>query len=152
YRTSVSDDEKQATTRPDASINIMHGASLSKRIGCGEVKAQYQSLNHRLVNIDLMRVAVLAKAASDKHKLKATFTFIVVGKYATFYAFNRLQANLYTMSEIAHIQLPLSLDHVPIFISQVNKVAKVITCFQNILNSGNHNYANNPCTLTDNML
>ncbi|KAG0162296.1 hypothetical protein DFQ30_002389, partial [Apophysomyces sp. BC1015] len=76
--TSVSDEEKQATTRPDALINIIHGASLSKRIGCGEVKAQYQALNHRLVGIDLMRITVLAKAASDKHKLKATFAFIVV--------------------------------------------------------------------------
>ncbi|ORE00821.1 hypothetical protein BCV72DRAFT_96253 [Rhizopus microsporus var. microsporus] len=151
-RTSVSDEEKQATTRPDASINIINGAVLSKRIGCGEVKAQYQALNHRLVGIDLMRITVLAKAASDKHKLKEIFAFTVVGKYATFYMFTRAQAYLYTMCEIAHIQLPLTLDHVPLFLSQLDKVVKIISCFQYTLNSGNHNYANDPSTLTDNML
>ncbi|KAK4518417.1 uncharacterized protein ATC70_008634 [Mucor velutinosus] len=150
--TSVSDEEKQATTRPDASINITNGAALSKRIGCGEVKAQYQALNHRLVGIDLMRITVLAKAASDKHKLKEIFTFTVVGKYATFYIFTRAQAYLYTMCEIAHIQLPLTLDHVPLFLSQLDKVVRIISCFQYTLNSGNHSYANDPFTLTDNML
>jgi hypothetical protein len=79
-RTSVSDDEKQANVRPDASINAIHGAMLGDRIGCGEVKAQYQALNHRLVGIDLVRVATLAKDASDKHKLKSTLAFLVVGK------------------------------------------------------------------------
>ncbi|KAI8370052.1 hypothetical protein EDC96DRAFT_440283, partial [Choanephora cucurbitarum] len=78
--TSISDDEKQANIRPDASINIIHGALLSDRIGCGEVKAQYQALNHRFVGIDLVRVATLAKDASDKHKLKSIFAFLVVGK------------------------------------------------------------------------
>ncbi|GAN08404.1 hypothetical protein MAM1_0203d07915 [Mucor ambiguus] len=38
--TSVSDDEKIITTRPDASMNIACGASLGQRIGCGEVKPQ----------------------------------------------------------------------------------------------------------------
>lgn len=144
---------------------------MSKRIGCGEVKAQYQALNHRLAGIDLMRITLLAKAASDKHKLKEIFTFTVVGKlqlsficcshshlffflgkYATFYIFTRAQAYLYTMCEIAHIQLPLTLDHVPLFLSQLDKVVRIISCFQYTLNSGNHSYANDPFTLTDNML
>ncbi|KAF7722888.1 hypothetical protein EC973_002608 [Apophysomyces ossiformis] len=99
-----------------------------------------------------MRITVLAKAASDEHKLKAKVAFIVVGKYATFYIRNRAQTHICTMCEIAHIQLPLTLGHVPLFISQVNKVVKVIVCFQYILNSGNHNHGNSPTTLTDNML
>ncbi|KAI8381159.1 uncharacterized protein BYT42DRAFT_634316 [Radiomyces spectabilis] len=85
--TSVSDDEKQANIRPDASINIIHGAMLGNRIGCGEVKAQYQALNHRLIGIDLFRVATFAKDASDKHKLKSAFAFLVVGK--VFVVFDR---------------------------------------------------------------
>lgn len=85
-RTSVSDDEKQANIRPDASINIIHGALLSDRIGCGEVKAQYQALSHRLAGIDLVRVATLTKDASDKHKLKYIFAFLVVGRvFVVFY-------------------------------------------------------------------
>lgn len=69
--------------RPDASINIVRGASLGRRLGCGEVKPQTQALNHRLVGLDLVRVAHLAKIASDKHKARATFAFIVVGTVAT---------------------------------------------------------------------
>ncbi|KAG1468010.1 hypothetical protein G6F56_004083 [Rhizopus delemar] len=107
--TSISDDEKQANIRPDASINIMHGA-----------------LFHRLVGIDLVRVATLAKDTSDKHKLKYIFAFLVVGKNATFYIINRAKTDLYTMCEIAHIQLPFSLDQVSLFISQLNKVIKVV--------------------------
>lgn len=78
-RTSVSDDDKPAMIRPDASINIVSGASLGRRLGCGEVKPQAQALNHRLVGLDLVRVAHLAKIASDEHKARATFAFIVVG-------------------------------------------------------------------------
>lgn len=58
----------------------MYGAALGQRLGCGEVKPQYQALNHRLTGLDLVRVAHLAKTASDKHKAVATFAFIVVGK------------------------------------------------------------------------
>ncbi|KAG2201425.1 hypothetical protein INT47_001474 [Mucor saturninus] len=104
--TSVSDDEKQANVQPDASISIIYGATLGDRIGCGEVKAQYLALNHLLVGIDLVRVATLAKDASDKHKLKSTLAFLVVGKNATFYIIDRAKTDLYTMCEIAHIQLP----------------------------------------------
>jgi hypothetical protein len=60
----VSDDEKQANLRPDASIEKFMEqcwvTELDDRIGCGEVKAQYQALNHRVVGIDLVRVATLA--------------------------------------------------------------------------------------------
>ncbi|ORX62108.1 hypothetical protein DM01DRAFT_1279465 [Hesseltinella vesiculosa] len=78
-------ENNNATIQPDASINITNGASLGNRIGCGEVKAPYQALNHHLVSIDLMRIAVLAKDASDKHKLKSTFAFLVVGMFHCFY-------------------------------------------------------------------
>ncbi|KAI9318397.1 hypothetical protein BX666DRAFT_2018519 [Dichotomocladium elegans] len=78
--TSVSDDEKTIMLRPDASINFVRGAALDRRLGCGEVKSQYQALNHRLVGLGLVRVAHFAKIASDKHKAKATFAFTVVGE------------------------------------------------------------------------
>lgn len=76
----------------------MHGSTLGKQIGCGEVKAQHQALNHhRLLGVDLMWIAAC---------------------------------------------------HVPIFISQINKVVEVIICFQSILKSTMQDYSNDPCTLT----
>lgn len=62
------------------SINIVYGAALGQRLGCGEVKPQHQVLNHRLAGSDLVRAAHLAETASDKYKAIATFAFIVVGK------------------------------------------------------------------------
>ncbi|KAI9033647.1 hypothetical protein CLU79DRAFT_692054 [Phycomyces nitens] len=44
-KTSVSDDEKPAITRPDASINIVRDGSLGRRLGCGEVKPQTHALS-----------------------------------------------------------------------------------------------------------
>jgi hypothetical protein len=38
------------------------------------------------------------------------------------------------MREIAHIQLLFSFDQVPLFISQLNKVINIITCFQSVVN------------------
>ncbi|KAI8646618.1 hypothetical protein BD408DRAFT_409967 [Parasitella parasitica] len=94
-----------------------------------------------------MRVATLAKDASDRHNLKSIFAFLVVGKNATFYIINRAKPDLYTICEIAHIQFPFSLDQVQLFISQLNKVIMVITCFQCVVNGDTHDYAQNPVTL-----
>lgn len=52
------------------------------------------------------------------------------------------------MCEVAHTQLPLSVDQVPLYISQLNKVIKAITCFQSVANN-NHDYDHNPATLND---
>lgn len=41
-------------------------------------------MNHPMLGVDLMRIAVLAKIASDKNKSKATFAFIVVGTSRVF--------------------------------------------------------------------
>ncbi|KAI9033565.1 hypothetical protein CLU79DRAFT_1063 [Phycomyces nitens] len=106
---------------------------LSHRIGCSKVKSRYQALNHWLVGIDPVRVATLAKNP-------------------TFYILNRIKADLYGMCEIAHIQLPFSLDQIPLFISQLNKAIKVISCFQNVVSGNKHNYARNPKTPTENTI
>ncbi|CEP14353.1 hypothetical protein [Parasitella parasitica] len=150
--TSISDNEKVIMLRPDASINTVHGAALDQRLGCGEVKSQYQALNHRLTGLDLVRVAHLAKTASDKYKAIATFAFMVVGNHATFYVLHRTKANMYTMSEVEHIQLALKLTDIPLFIAQSSKIAKIISSFEHVLNCGNHDYDDHPPTLTDHML
>ncbi|KAI8381161.1 uncharacterized protein BYT42DRAFT_545096 [Radiomyces spectabilis] len=86
--TSVSDDEKQANIRSDASINIIHGAMLDDRFGCGELRGIGLSTSRKYqlsepvpgpgspaYRLDLFHIAALAKDASDKHKLKSTFAF-----------------------------------------------------------------------------
>ncbi|KAG2206527.1 hypothetical protein INT47_008544 [Mucor saturninus] len=151
-RTSISDNDKVVTLRPDASINVVYGAVLDQRLGCGEVKSQYHALNHRLTGMDLLRVAHLAKSASDEYKAIATFAFTVVGNHGTFYVLHRAKANTYTLCEVEHIQLALKLADIPIFIAQSTKIAKIISSFEHVLNCGTHHYDEHPATLTDHML
>lgn len=120
-----------------------------------------------------MRVANLAKIASDKHKARATFAFIVVGTVATslnelivwsyrfflnvgnhttFYLLRRAQYHLYTMSEVEHVQLSLVLDEILIFIAQLNKVSNIITSFDYVLNCDSHDYDDHPPTLRRHLL
>ncbi|CEI97536.1 hypothetical protein RMCBS344292_11667 [Rhizopus microsporus] len=150
--TSINDNDKVIMLRPDASINVVYGAALDQRLGCGEIKSQYQALNHRLTGLDLIRVARLAKAASDKYKAIATVAFTVVSNHATFYVLHRAKANIYTMSEVEHIQLALKLADIPLFIAQSSKIAKIISSFEHVLNCGTHHYDDHPPTLTDHML
>ncbi|CAO3643655.1 unnamed protein product [Mucor fragilis] len=42
---SISDNDKVVMLRPDASINVVYGAALDQRLGCGEVRSQYQASN-----------------------------------------------------------------------------------------------------------
>ncbi|RCI06963.1 hypothetical protein CU098_004830 [Rhizopus stolonifer] len=70
--TSANGGKKQADKWLVAPINIMHDY--------GEVKAQSQAHNLRLIGIDLMYVTFLTKAASDKYRSSATFAYIVVRK------------------------------------------------------------------------
>ncbi|KAI8381158.1 uncharacterized protein BYT42DRAFT_604175 [Radiomyces spectabilis] len=71
--TSLSDDEKQANIRPDA----IHQHHTRSNVG---------------------RTRLVGRNASDKHKLKSAFIFLVVGKNATLYIVNRAKSDLYTIS------------------------------------------------------
>ncbi|KAI8966993.1 hypothetical protein BDF20DRAFT_933015 [Mycotypha africana] len=146
--TSVSDDEKILSPRPDASINIVNGASLGQRVGCGEVKPQYQALNHKAVAKDLIRVGHLLKDASDKSKKKNDIW--VCG--CSFYTLFRTQEHLYTMCEIEHVQLPVILADIPLFLAQADKIMTIAVSFTQAARPEQHNYANNPPTLTDHEL
>lgn len=171
----MSDDEKMFTTRPDASMNIACGASLGKRIGCGEVKPQYQALNHQAIAKDLIRVGHLLKDASDKNQTKMTLGFVVVGKFVhafrngnivtiylilffiigihgTFYILSRAQEYLYLMCEIEHIQLPIVLAEIPLFLAQLDKVMNIVASFAQVARQEHHNYDRHPLTLTDHKL
>lgn len=74
------------------------------------------------------------------------------GNHATFYVLHRAKANMYTMSEVEHIQLALKLADIPLFIAQSNKIAKIISSFEHVLSCGTHDYDDHPPTLTDHML
>lgn len=111
------------------------------------MEAQYRAPNRRLINTDLM----LPKMEPDANNQKYVFIFTIVGKlrlsficcwyphlffsffigkYAAFCIFTCPTKNIYTMCEIAHIQLSLTIDHVPLFLSQLDRIVKAISCLQ----------------------
>ncbi|ORY99289.1 hypothetical protein BCR43DRAFT_489040 [Syncephalastrum racemosum] len=149
---SVGDKEKQGTMWPDASINIMQSSALGPRLGCGEVKSQYQAQNSRFIGIDLVRLGYLAKDASDKNKAVARFAFFVVGDHVTFYILQRVQGQMYIMNEIEYITLPQKLSDIHMFVSQISKITRVISAFKYVTNCGNHTYPHDPRTVTDQVL
>ncbi|KAI8062680.1 hypothetical protein BC940DRAFT_369997 [Gongronella butleri] len=150
--TSVSDDEKPTSMRPDASVNVLQGAAIGDRIGVGEVKPQYQALNHRAVQKDLVRVAHLAKRASDDSARSTIFSFLVVGDHMTVYLFQRQTSQLYTLVEVTHIQLPYTLGDIPAFLGQMTKIANVVSAFDYAVSANSHTHATHPHTLTDHQL
>ncbi|CEG63709.1 hypothetical protein RMATCC62417_00814 [Rhizopus microsporus] len=150
--TSISDDEKGITTRPDASINIVRGASLGQRLGYGEVKPQYQASNHKAIAKDLIRVGHLAKDASDKYQTRMIFGLVIVGNHGTFYVLRRAQEYLYLMCEIEHVQLPVVLGGIPLFLAQLGKVMNIVAGFAQTAHREHHTYDHHPFTLADHKL
>jgi hypothetical protein len=56
------------------------------------------------------------------------------------------------MSEIEHVQLPLAVDEILVFIAQLNKICNIIASFDYVLKCGIHDYNDHPPTLRDHQL
>ena len=53
----------------------------SKIVGFIKVKTIDKAKEHRKINIDLYRLGIFAKEASDSYKLKHTFQSMAIGKF-----------------------------------------------------------------------
>ncbi|ORY97958.1 hypothetical protein BCR43DRAFT_437302, partial [Syncephalastrum racemosum] len=147
--TSISDGKSVSDEKPDAVISVVDGASFGQTIAYGEVKPEAQAMNHSLVNKDLERIGRLAKGASDANGTTLTFAFlVVVGNHATFYLVQRHQS-MYTMPEIGHVQMPLSLKEIPLYLAQINTITNVIAAFDKVVASPSHGFDDHPSTLSN---
>ncbi|ORY99242.1 hypothetical protein BCR43DRAFT_488944 [Syncephalastrum racemosum] len=68
----------------------MQNSALGSRLGCGEVKPQFQARNSRLIGIDLVRLGYLAKDASDRDKALRGSPSLLLGDHVTFYTLQRV--------------------------------------------------------------
>ncbi|KAG0765947.1 hypothetical protein G6F24_004001 [Rhizopus arrhizus] len=133
--TSVANDECKSSeislllARPDSTISMVIGTEIGQTVGYGEVKPASQALNHKLVGKDLVRLALLSKNAIDMYHSKFVLSFLVVGHHATFYLTDGTRNGFYPMVEIAHIQLPMSLKELPLFIAQADQLIIVSSAF-----------------------
>ncbi|KAI7848152.1 hypothetical protein BDC45DRAFT_524166 [Circinella umbellata] len=79
-------------------------------------------------------------------------SFGIQVNHATLHVLHRAKANIYTMSEVEHIQLAFKLANIPLFIAQSSKIAKNRSSFEYVLNCGTHQYDDHPPPLTDHIL
>ncbi|ORE06839.1 hypothetical protein BCV72DRAFT_305154 [Rhizopus microsporus var. microsporus] len=133
--TSVANDECKSSemslllARPDFTISMVICTEIGQTVGYGEVKPASQALNHKLVGKDLVRLALLAKNAIDTYRSKFVLSFLVIGHHATLYLTDGTRNGFYPMVEIAHIQLPMSLKELPLFIAQTDQLTIVSSAF-----------------------
>ncbi|KAI7861425.1 hypothetical protein BDF14DRAFT_1738722, partial [Spinellus fusiger] len=133
--TSVANDECKSSemslllARPDSTISIVMGTEIGKTVGYGKVKPASQALNHKLVGKDLVQLVLLAKNAIDTYRNKFVLSFLVVGHHAMFYLTDGTRNGFYPMVKIAHIQLPMSLKELPLFIAQADQLTIVSSAF-----------------------
>ncbi|PHZ11878.1 uncharacterized protein RHIMIDRAFT_19900 [Rhizopus microsporus ATCC 52813] len=95
-------------------------------LGHGEIKVNYCS-NHTLA-LDLLRISILAKDTLDFYKLSNSFGFQVSDFTVVFYLMSLEFYGIYTMTEIARIKLPKSINELAAFLSQKNFRSLLYVC------------------------
>ncbi|SAM05326.1 hypothetical protein [Absidia glauca] len=149
--TSVGDVMAESNEKPDAIVSVVEGASFGRTIAYGEVKPEIHAINHNLVTKDLERIGRLANEATDKNGSTLALAFLVVGHHDTFYLVQRHQS-LYLMPEVGHVQLPMSLKEMPIYLAQLHTITNIIAAFDKVVASSAHGFLDCPPSLRINQL
>lgn len=87
--------------------------------------------NHALA-FDLLRISILAKDTFDFHKLSNAFGFQVIEFTTVFYFISLEFHGTCTMTEIAQIKLPKSINELSSFLSQKKKNPFIAFCLPSI--------------------
>ncbi|KAI9281924.1 hypothetical protein BY458DRAFT_429249, partial [Sporodiniella umbellata] len=110
--------------RPEFAISMVVSTEIGQAVGYGGVKPKSQVLNHKQVGKNLVCLALLAKNAIDMYRSEFTYQHsffnchhVELGHHATFYLTDDTKNGFYPMVEIAHIQLPMCLKELPLFIA-----------------------------------
>ncbi|KAG9298147.1 hypothetical protein G9A89_002584 [Geosiphon pyriformis] len=120
--------------QPDAIISDINQLSWGSSRGHGEVKAQEEINNLYSLCTDLVRVAVLNKDAIDFFNMNCILGFQVVGKsligqHITFYLTTLLYDGMYVMVEVGLLNVPMSLEELPAFLTSLDTLLVVSNAF-----------------------
>ncbi|KAF0427121.1 hypothetical protein F8M41_006108 [Gigaspora margarita] len=115
--------------QPDVIINEINQLSWGLSKGHGEAKVQEEENNLYLLCTDLIRVAVFNKDAIDFYNMNCILGFQVVGQHITFYLTTLLCDALYVMVEVGHINVPMSLEQVPAFLTSLDTLLIISDAF-----------------------
>lgn len=95
-----------------------------------EVKPFNAALNHKKVNVDLVRLGVFGKNALDTHHSQNVMAIQAVGMNMTFYLVQRTASKLYTMFELEHIRFPTSIDNMTMMFGLMDKMMGIVKIFR----------------------
>ncbi|CAG8695801.1 26804_t:CDS:10 [Dentiscutata erythropus] len=115
--------------QPDAIIKEIDQLSWSLSKGHGEAKVQEEMNNLYLLCTDLIRIAVFNKDAIDFYNMNCMLGFQVVGHHITFYLTTLLCDALYVMIEVGHIDVPMSLEQVPTFLTSLDTLLIIFNAY-----------------------
>ncbi|KAG0182698.1 hypothetical protein DFQ28_001938, partial [Apophysomyces sp. BC1034] len=118
-----------ANRRPDCIITTLTDNNFSSSLGHGEVKSHAESDNHYHTNMDLLRLGHFCKDSIDEHKLLASIGIHVVGPLLTFYLMELKADGLYVMQELNTVRMPLCIDDIPAYLTNLSKIKNVIHHF-----------------------
>ncbi|RIB03195.1 hypothetical protein C2G38_1929899, partial [Gigaspora rosea] len=115
--------------QPDAIINKIDQLSWSLSKGHGEAKVQEEMNNLYLLCTDLIRISIFNKDAIDFYNMNCMLGFQVVGHHITFYLTTLLCDALYVMAEVGHVDVPMSLEQVPAFLTSLDTLLIILNAY-----------------------
>ncbi|CAI2195140.1 4166_t:CDS:2, partial [Funneliformis geosporum] len=115
--------------QPDAIISEIDQLSWSSSKGYSEAKIQQEVNNLYLLCTDLIRVAVFNKDAIDFYNMNYVLGFQVVEHHITFYLTTLLCDALYVIVEVSYIDVPMSLEQVPAFLTSLDTLLIISNAF-----------------------
>ncbi|CAG8542975.1 991_t:CDS:10, partial [Dentiscutata heterogama] len=115
--------------QPDAIINEINQLSWGLSKGHGEAKVQEEMNNLYLLCTDLIRIAIFNKDAIDFYNMNCMLGFQVVGHHITFYLTTLLCDALYVMVEVGHVDVPMSLEQVPAFLTSLDTLLIILNAY-----------------------
>ncbi|KAI9469732.1 MAG: hypothetical protein EXX96DRAFT_491512 [Benjaminiella poitrasii] len=101
-----------SSRRPDGNITVTTDND-ARTIGFFEAKSMAESKNHKLINIDLIRLGIFSKNSIDMHNLKSVLAVQAVGSYLTFYLVRKMSGDMNIMIELDHVRFPMSINELP---------------------------------------
>lgn len=101
-------------------------------VGYGEMKRSSEGSNHHSMNTDLVRLCIFSKNTVDKHSLRSAMNIQVVGSMMTFYLMKLHGDGLYCMTELAHMQIPMSIAKVPAYLTNFTQLKNILHVFKTL--------------------
>ncbi|ORX60427.1 hypothetical protein DM01DRAFT_329387 [Hesseltinella vesiculosa] len=103
-------DEEQTDIRPDAILSSLLQHDFGYPLGFGEAKPGNRPTNQHSVNMDVFRLGITCRRSIDKWRRPNFLAFMINGYHISFFVISERHQDLYTMVEIASLDVAASIS------------------------------------------